>query len=65
MDQWINKDPDAGAGFEVPVRESVPRNDGGADAGDDSAPDTSGSDDATTATDDAAADTVDTDATTD
>jgi hypothetical protein len=32
MDMWISKDPDAGSGFEAPVREVQP-----ADTGDDSA----------------------------
>jgi hypothetical protein len=33
MDQWITMNPEAGAGFEVPVREVIPRSDGGVDSG--------------------------------
>jgi hypothetical protein len=31
MDQWITMNPEAGAGFEAPVREVIPRSDGGID----------------------------------
>ena len=63
-DMWITKDPDAGADFDAPVRETIVRADGGtdADASDDSAPDAS--DDADDASDDAAPDSADTDAAT-
>ena len=40
MDQWITMNPEAGAGFEAPVRETSPATDGGVDSstgtGDDS-----------------------------
>jgi hypothetical protein len=33
MDQWITKNPEAGADFDAPVRETIPRSDGGVDSG--------------------------------
>jgi hypothetical protein len=51
MDQWITMNPEAGAGFEAPVRETTPRSDGGVDSG-------GTGDDGGAVTDDAATDVV-------
>ena len=48
MDQWITMNPEAGAGFDAPVRETSPATDGGVDSS------TGTGDDSGTVTDDAA-----------